>query len=222
MTPFPFDVVVFDLDGTLANTAPDLTAALNWMLARLGRSELPLEKVLTMIGRGVRVLVEQGLAATGPLTPGLADNALPLFSEHYELHLADRTLPYVGVATSLDRLRTRGAKLAICTNKPESLARKLITSFGWGEKFVSIVGGDTLPSRKPDARPLLEAINRCGGGKAVLIGDSIVDIETAGAANIPCVAVTFGFRDRPAEALGATRLIDRFDQLVLTLEKMTG
>ncbi|MBA3963166.1 MAG: phosphoglycolate phosphatase [Chthoniobacterales bacterium] len=220
MTPFPFDVVVFDLDGTLADTAPDLTDALNWMLVRLGRRALPLEKVLTMIGRGVRVLVEQGLAATGPLTPGLVETAVPLFFEHYELHLADRSLPYEGVEMSLDQLLTRGVRLAICTNKPERFARKLVDAFGWSKRFASIVGGDTLPFRKPDARPLLEAIKRCGGGKALFVGDSIVDIETARAASLPCLAVTFGFRDRPAAALGATQLIDRFDQLVPTLEKM--
>ena len=221
MTPFPFDVVVFDLDGTLANTAPDLTDALNWMLARLGRHELPLGKVLTMIGRGTRILVEQGLAATGPLTPALVENALPLFFDYYELHLADRTLPYEGVERSLDQLLTRGAKLALCTNKPERFSRKLVAAFGWSEKFVSVVAGDTLRSRKPDPRPLLEAIRQAGGGRAVFVGDSIIDIETARAADLPCVAVTFGFRDRPAEALGATKLINHFDQLVPALEELT-
>ncbi len=220
MGHFPFAVVVFDLDGTLINTAPDLTDALNYMLGWLGREPVPAAKVIEMVGRGMRNLVERGLRATGSAPPALLEKALQVFLEYYEAHIADATRPYDGAETALDLLRVRGAQLAICTNKPENLTRKLLAAFGWTERFDSVVGGDTLAVRKPDAAPLREAIQRAGGGRAVLVGDSITDVLTAKAAGLPCLVVTFGFRDRPGEALGATGLIDRFDQLVPALEKL--
>ena len=220
MGRFPFAVVAFDLDGTLADTAPDLTDALNHMLARLGRDEVPKAAVLGMIGRGVRALVEKGLAVSGPTTAALLEDGLRIFLEYYEMHIADGSRPYEGAEAALDLLEMGGARLAICTNKPERLTRKLLAAFGWTERFASVVGGDTLAIRKPGAAPLLEAIRRAGGGPAVFVGDSITDTRTAAAAGLPCIAVTFGFRDRPAEALGATGLIDRFDQLVPALEKL--
>jgi phosphoglycolate phosphatase len=220
MDRFPFDVVVFDLDGTLADTAPDLTAALNHMLAQLGREPVPAARVIEMVGRGMRNLVERGLGATGVVTPALVEQALPIFFEYYEAHIADGSRPYEGAEAALDLLRARGARIAICTNKPEGLTRKLLAAFGWTERFASVIGGDTLQVRKPDGAPLREAIARAGGGRAVLVGDSITDVQTARAAGWPCVAVTWGFRDRPAEELGATELIERFAQLVPALEKL--
>jgi phosphoglycolate phosphatase len=221
MDRFPFSVVVFDLDGTLINTAPDLTDALNHMLGRLGREPVPAAKVIEIVGRGMRNLVERSLDATGSARPAPEEKALSIFLEYYEAHIADGTRPYEGAEAALDRLRRRGARLAICTNKPENLTRKLLAAFGWTERFASVIGGDTLPARKPDAAPLREAIDRAGGGRAVLVGDSITDVQTANAAGLPCMAVTWGFRDRPAEALGATGLIDRFDELVAALEKLS-
>lgn len=221
MIRFPFAVVAFDLDGTLADTSPDLTEALNHMLVQLGRNPVPGARVIEMVGRGMRNLIERALAATGLITPAAVEEALPIFLEYYEAHIADRSRPYEGAEAALDLLAARGAKLAICTNKPEYLTRKLLAAFGWSERFAGVVGGDTLALRKPDAAPLLEAIRQAGGGPAVLVGDSITDIQTAAAAGLPCVAVTFGFRDRPATELGATTLIDRFDQLVEALEKLS-
>ncbi|MGH8093251.1 MAG: phosphoglycolate phosphatase [Chthoniobacterales bacterium] len=222
MSEFPFSVVVFDLDGTLANTAPDLTEALNHMLIRFGREPVVAARVITMVGRGMRNLVESGLRATGSLSPNLMEEALPIFLAHYEAHIADRSQPYDGAEAALERLAACRAGLRICTNKPEHLARKLLAAFGWTERFASVVGGDTLSVRKPEAAPLREAIRRAGGGAAVLVGDSIIDIQTAQAAGQPCVAVTFGFRDRPAEELGANALIDHFDQLVPALTSLGG
>jgi phosphoglycolate phosphatase len=111
-------------------------------------------------------------------------------------------------------------KLAVCTNKLEGLARKLIVALGWQGRFVAIVGGDTLPQRKPDPAPVYAAIAQAGGGRAVFIGDSISDTDAARAAGIPCVAVTFGFSDRPPEQLGATLLIDHYDELLPALERL--
>ncbi len=213
-------VVVFDLDGTLIDTAPDLTIALNHMLAQTGREQLSQARVLGMIGRGARVLIGNGLAATGTATPESIEKGLAIFLTYYEAHIADRSRPYEGVEATLDLLAARGVKLAICTNKPEQHTRRLLAAFGWTGRFAAIIGGDTLAARKPDPAPLREAIRRAGDGSAVLVGDSITDIETARAAQLPCVAVTYGYRDRPAAELGATVTIDRFEQLVEALNNL--
>jgi phosphoglycolate phosphatase len=220
MPNFPFSVVAFDLDGTLADTAPDLTAALNHALGVMGREAVPEESVRHMVGHGARALLTKGLAATGTMTPGLVEQGFPIFLDYYEAHIADRTRPFPGLEAALDALAARGVKLAICTNKLEGLACELVVALGWQGRFAAIVGGDTLPVRKPDPAPLFEAIARAGGGRAAFIGDSITDTDTARNAAIPCVAVSFGFSDRPPEQLGADALIDHFDELIPALEKL--
>ncbi|HMI19475.1 MAG TPA: phosphoglycolate phosphatase [Sphingomonas sp.] len=220
MGQMKFDIVIFDLDGTLADTAPDLTAALNHALVRLGRTPVPADDVRHMVGHGVRVLLRNGLAATGEVSEALIDQGFPIFFDYYEKHIADGTRPYDGVETVLDALAAQDVKLAICTNKLEVLARDLVAALGWQDRFAAIVGGDTLPQRKPDPAPVYEAIRQAGGGRAVFIGDSISDTDAARAAGIPCVALTFGFSDRPADQLGATVLIDHFDELIPALERL--
>ena len=220
MAPHPFDTVVFDLDGTLADSAPDLAASLNHVLATLGRATLSEAAVRTMIGNGVRMLLRRGLAATGSASEEDVDRAFPLFMHFYAAHICDATHAYPGAGMTLHTLADTGAALAICTNKPEALARALIEALGWSGRFRAIIGGDTLPVRKPDPAPLLEAIARAGGGRAVLVGDSITDAETAAAAGLPLVAVSFGYRDRPATALGAAAVIDTFDDLPETLARL--
>ncbi|WP_380876940.1 phosphoglycolate phosphatase, bacterial [Sphingomonas sp. DBB INV C78] len=222
MTDFPFAVVAFDLDGTLADTAPDLTSALNHALGQLGRPPIAAEEVRHMVGHGARALLRKGLAATGDVSEDLIEQGFPIFLEYYEAHIADHTRPFEGLEAALDQLAARGVKLAVCTNKLEGLSRELIDTLGWNHRFVSLVGGDTLPVRKPDPAPLFEAIARAGGGRAAFVGDSITDTDTARAAGIPCVAVTFGFSDRPANQLGADALIDHFDDLIPALERLGG
>ena len=222
MTDFPFSVVAFDLDGTLADTAPDLSAALNHSLERLGRPPVSEESVRHMVGHGARALLQKGLSATGLMTPELVEQGFPIFLDYYEAHIADRTRPFPGLEAALDQLAARGVKLAICTNKLEGLARELVDALGWRGRFAAIVGGDTLPVRKPDPAPLFEAIARSGGGRGAFVGDSITDTDTARNAAIPCVAVSFGFSDRPADQLGADALIDHFDELIPALERLGG
>ena len=217
---FPFDVVVFDLDGTLADTAPDLTAALNHALGVLGRPPVPADDVRHMVGHGARALLQKGLAATGEMTEALVEQGFPIFIDHYVAHIADATTIYPGLQVALDRLAARGVKLAVCTNKAEGLARRCIDALGWATRFDALIGGDTLSVRKPDPMPLFEAIARCGGGAAAYVGDSITDTDTGRNAGIPTIAVTFGFADRPPEALGAIALIDHFDELIPTLEQL--
>ncbi|HWW63343.1 MAG TPA: phosphoglycolate phosphatase [Sphingomonadaceae bacterium] len=220
MSNFPFQVVAFDLDGTLVDTAPDLTGALNHALVALGRTPVSQESVRHMVGHGVRSLLNRGLGATGGASEALIDRGFPLFLEYYEGHIADRSHPFPALETALDTLAGRGVRLAVCTNKLEALARELIAALGWEKRFAALVGGDTLAMRKPDPAPLHEAIARAGGGRAAFVGDSIVDADTARAAGLPCVAVSFGFSDRPVEALGADIVIDHFDELIPALERL--
>ena len=221
MTTTPrFKTVVFDLDGTLADTAPDLTAALNHALGELGRPPVPAEDVRHMIGHGARALLQKGLAATGEVSEALIEQGFPIFLAHYEAHIADHSRPFPGVEQALATLEAQGIALAVCTNKLEALTHKFIAAIGWEGRFAAIVGGDTLAVRKPDPAPLLEAIARAGGGPAAFVGDSITDTDTAKAAAIPCIALSFGFADRPAGELGADRVIDHWDELVQTLSEM--
>jgi len=220
MGQIPFDVVVFDLDGTLADTALDLTASLNHALGELGRPSIPADDVRRMVGHGARALLRKGLAATGEVDDALIEQAFPLLVGYYEDHIADHTKPFDGVETALDALDAQRVKLAICTNKLEGLTLGLVAALGWQDRFAAIVGGDTLAQRKPDPAPVHEAIRRAGGGRAAFVGDSISDTDAARAAGIPCVALTFGFSDRPADQLGANALIDHYDQLLPALERL--
>jgi phosphoglycolate phosphatase len=220
MSDFPFRTVVFDLDGTLADTAPDLTDALNHALTALGRATVPDESVRHMVGHGARALLAKGLAATGGTSEALVERGFPIFLDYYKAHICVRTRPWDGVEQALAALEAEGVALSICTNKLEGLTHLFLKDIGWQGRFASIVGGDTLPVRKPDPAPLFAAIERAGGGPAAFVGDSITDTDTARAAGLPCVAVTFGFSDRPAADLGATRLIDHFDELVPALRQL--
>jgi phosphoglycolate phosphatase len=220
MADFPFDVVAFDLDGTLADTAPDLAAALNRVLAGFGRPPIPADDVRRLVGHGARSLVRKGLAATGDAPEALVDEGFDRYLEHYAASLCVGTTVYPGLEPALDALAARGARLAICTNKGEALSRRLVEALGSAGRFDSIVGPDTVGARKPDPRPLLEAIARAGGGRAAFVGDSITDADTARAAGVPFVAVSFGFSDRPAEQLGADAVIHRYVDLVPALERL--
>ncbi|TZG28756.1 HAD-IA family hydrolase [Sphingomonas montanisoli] len=222
MADFPFDVVAFDLDGTLADTAPDLTGALNHALGELGRPPVPTASVRSMIGHGARALLEKGLGATGGATEELVERGFPIFIDHYVAHIADGTQIFAGLEAALDALAARGVKLAVCTNKAEGLARALVDALGWERRFDALVGGDTLPTKKPEPAMLFEAIARCGGGRAAYVGDSITDTDTGRNAGIPTIAVTFGFSDRAPELLGASALIDHYDALIPTLERLGG
>ena len=220
MTDFPFDVVVFDLDGTLADTAPDLTAALNHALVRLGRTAIPEESVRHMVCHGARALLQKGLSATGEMTEELVEAGFPIFLEHYADHICDGSTKFPGLDGALDELSAMGVKLAVCTNKLEGLSRLFLDAIGWQDRFDALVGGDTVGVRKPDPAPLFEAIARVGGGRAVFIGDSITDTTTGRNAAIPTVAVSFGFSDRPPAELGADRLINHFDELIPALRSL--
>jgi phosphoglycolate phosphatase len=220
MPPFPFDVVAFDLDGTLADTAPDLAGGLNHALAALGRPTVPPDSVRNLIGHGGRALLMRGLAASGEATEALVEEGFPIFLEHYAAHICDGTKLFPGIEEALFEVERAGAAVAVCTNKQEALTMKLFAALGWSHRFAAVVGGDTLPVRKPDPAPLFETIARAGGGRGVLVGDSITDADTARAAGVPFVAVSFGFSDRPVEALGADAVIHDFSELIAALHRL--
>jgi phosphoglycolate phosphatase len=211
--------IVFDLDGTLVDTAPDLTASLNYALGRLGRPAVPAESVRHMVGHGSRKLLERGLAATGAMTPELIEAGVPHFLEYYRDHIADGSRPWPGVEAALDALDAAGSRMAICTNKPIRLSEALVSALGWSDRFAAVLGYDSVPRPKPDAGHLLATIAAAGGeeGDAVFVGDSITDVQTARNAGVPVVALSFGFSDRPAAELGADLLIDHFDALIPAL-----
>lgn len=215
-----FDIVAFDLDGTLADTAADLADALNHALESLGRPRLPLQQITLMVGHGTRALMRKGLEVTGGGQDEFLERGLSSLIGFYESNICVHTRAYPGASEMIDQLRTMRVKTAVCTNKPEYLATKLIAALGWASKFDAIIGGDTLAVSKPNAGPLLEAIARCGGGKALYVGDSITDADTARAADVPFVAVSFGFRDRPIEQLGANVVIDTFRDFEQALQKI--
>ena len=211
------DVVAFDLDGTVADTAPDLAASLNHTLAAMGRAPVPTETMRHLIGHGSRALLRRGLAASGDSSEALVAAGYPIFLDHYAANICVGTSVYPGLETALDELEAQSIAVALCTNKPERLTRLLLEALGWTKRFDAVVGGDTLPVRKPDPAPLLEAMARAGGGRAAFVGDSIIDADTARAAGVPFVAVSFGFSDRPASEFGADRVIDSYAELLPAL-----
>lgn len=220
MTDIRFDSIIFDFDGTLVDTGPDLTASLNHALGALGRPAVSEAAVRDMVGHGARKLLERGLGATGGWSEALVDEGFPIFIDYYSRNICVHSMPYAGVERALDALAARGIRLGVCTNKPEALSAKLLAALGWTDRFQALIGGDTLPSRKPDPAPLMETARRLGSVMPAFIGDSITDTDTARAAGVPCVAVSFGFSDRPVDALGATAVIHHFDELLSTLSSL--
>ena len=223
MTQNSFSIVGFDLDGTLVDSSGDLTDAVNHTLAFAGRPLLTVEQVKTMVGGGAKHMLSQGLEATGGSSP---ETFRPLYKRmlaYYGEHLSVHTRPFPGVVAALDQLDAMGVTVAIVTNKFESLALRLLDDLGLRERFATIIGGDTLGPglSKPNRAPIDEMIRRCGGGTAAFVGDSIYDIMAARNAEIPGIAVSFGFLLHPVEEMGADAVIDSFDALVPTLEKLS-
>jgi len=196
--------VIFDLDGTLIDSAPDIHAAANRVLRAEGLQEQTFAQVRSFIGRGVPHLIRQLLSAAGH---GGDDARHARMTESFVAGYEEAvglTLPYPGVAEALDSLRTAGHPLGICTNKPEAATRAVLTHLGLLEPFTVIVGGDSLAVRKPDPAPLHLAVSRLGQPKAIFVGDSEVDAETAQAAGLPFLLFTEGYRKAPVEDLQQT------------------
>jgi phosphoglycolate phosphatase len=217
--------VVFDLDGTLVDTAPDLVETLNVILARQGLPAVPYEKARLMIGGGARRMIEAALTFENRAFG--ARDVDPLyrdFIDHYAKHIADRSRPFPGLIDALDRLAQDGCILAVCTNKLERLSRLLLDALDLSGRFAAICGQDTFGIQKPDPRMLLKTIALAGGhaDRAVMVGDSANDIDVARAANVPVIAVDFGYTEIPVSQLNPDRIIGRFADLPASVHGLTG
>lgn len=212
----PAPLVVFDLDGTLVDTAPDLIATLNIILAREGLAPLPYAVGRNLIGGGARKLIERGLAAEGrDASPETVSRLVTDFIDHYAEHIAEQSRPFEGLRDAMDLLRGEGFAFAVCTNKLEWLARRLLDALEMSREFATICGGDTFGVIKPDPGALTQTIERAGGTRtrAIMVGDSATDVNAARAAGIPVIGVSFGYTETPMAALAPDHLINHFDAL---------
>jgi len=208
--------IVFDLDGTLVETAPDLVDTLNFVFGREGIPPVPFDEARTFVGHGARAMITRGLDAEGrTVTPQILDKLFNDFIDYYTAHVADRSYPFPGVIDALDALSERGHRLAVCTNKFEKQSRLLLDALEMTSHFATIVGQDTFKIAKPDPEVLRRTILAAGGdpAHAIMIGDSETDILTARAAELPVVAVDFGYSQAPVSEYSPDRLISHFAQL---------
>jgi len=213
-------IVVFDLDGTLVDTAPDLLDSLNRCLDTVGLKRTDPSELRRFIGFGGRVMIERAFEAHGkPLADGQLDRLYGMFIEDYLGGIPGKSAPYPGDVDALDRLSTAGYRLAICTNKMERHSKLLIEALGLTDRFAAICGQDTFPYRKPDPRHLFGTIEAAGGDveRALMVGDSRTDIDTAKAAGIPVIAVDFGYSDRPVGDLEPSKVVSHFNELTVGL-----
>ena len=208
--------IVFDLDGTLVDTAPDLIDSLNFVLTRRGLPAIPFASARNLIGGGAKAMIERALSAEARSCSGdETDRLYSAFIAHYADHLADRSRPFPQVETTLSGLASAGYRLAVCTNKLEWLSVRLLQKLKLADRFAAICGQDTFGVQKPDPNMLRLTVLRAGGepGHGVMVGDSGTDIALARAAGVPVIAVDFGYSDVPIAALQPDRVITSFAQL---------
>lgn len=213
-------IAVFDLDGTLVDTAPDLLDSLNYTLQETGVGPVPEHGFHTVVGHGARAMIAKAFAnARKDLPKDLHEQLFSRFLEHYGTNIPGRSRPYPGVVDAMDRLQAAGFLLAVCTNKTEALSKRLIGALGLAPRFGAICGLDTFGYCKPDPRHLYDTIAQAGGDPdmAIMIGDLRTDIDTAKAAGIPVVAVDFGYTDTPVSAFDPSRIISHYDELTVAL-----
>ncbi len=223
MKESPARTLVFDLDGTLVESAVDLMEARNLGFAGEGIAPAPVEAARRLLGKGGRALIKRGFAlAERTLDDEKLEILFAKFLAHYNAHIADHTVFYPGVVAFLDRCRALGWPLAVCTNKLEASSKLLLGKLGALDRFGFVCGQDTFGVGKPDPRPLVETIRAVGGevSRAVMIGDSSTDIETARAAGVPIVCVDFGYSDPPVASFGPDRLISHFGALYEAIESL--
>jgi len=208
--------IVYDLDGTLADTAVDLMGALNAVLVHEGVAPLPVEKAGSLLGAGGRALIQRGFAASRrELTPLKLEALFGDFLAHYTAHIAEHTKLFPGAEAALEKLADEGWVQAVCTNKLEGSAKLLLGKLGVADRFAFICGQDTFGVGKPDPKPLLLTIESAGGSRerAIMVGDSVTDIHTARAGALPVIAVDFGYTDVPVSEFAADVVISHFREL---------
>ena len=219
---------IFDLDGTLADTAGDLLAAANEAMAPHGLPMLDPVADRAFAGRGGRAMIGRALALAGRPGDGaeearLTDAIYPALLDAYEARIAHETTLFEGVETCLATLEARGWRIGICTNKPERLAMLLLDALGVRARFAAILGADTLHVRKPDPLHFTETARRIGADptRSVMIGDTLTDLTTARRAGVPCVLTGFGFAAEPMSELGPDAVVAHFDELPAVLERLS-
>lgn len=217
-------MLVFDLDGTLAHTAPDILGTLDHILMREGLPALPHEEAIGLAGAGARALLKRAFAASNtPLPETRLDLLFEDYLAHYETRIADDSHLFPGAEPALKALATDGHRLAVCTNKTERLAVLLLEKLGVADRFQAICGRDSFPYQKPDARHLTSTIERAGGltHHAIMIGDTATDIDTARNAKLPVIGVRFGYSSTPIDRLAPDVLIDHFDDLHAAVTRLS-
>lgn len=215
--------IVFDLDGTLVDTAPDLAAAANHVFERIGLAPVSPAELHPYISRGSRAMIEAGLRLHGVTKSEAEVGELhELFLPYYEANIAVLSRPFEGVPELLDVLRGAGARIAVCTNKFEVLSRSLLGQLRLDDKLAAVAGRDTFAVCKPDPGHLTCTIALAGGSveRAVMVGDSEVDVATAIAAKVPCIGVSFGYTPRPIRELGADVVIDHYREFLPALQSV--
>jgi phosphoglycolate phosphatase len=219
----PVDLtLIFDLDGTLADTSPDLLGATNAVLAARDRPRLDLDHLRHMVGFGAVALINQAMAASGaPVADADMPALVEIFLDHYRRHIADGTRLFPGVAETLAALKQDGARLGVLTNKPQELTDLLLPRLGLMDLFGAVYGAGRKPYTKPDPRIFHDVVGDLSGGRAVMIGDSITDLSTARAAGAPCILMSYGFTPVPAAELGADMVLDDFGQLPQALRRLS-
>ncbi|UXN59815.1 HAD family hydrolase [Phyllobacterium zundukense] len=213
-------IVVFDLDGTLVDTAPDLLDSLNHCLGETGLQKVDPVTLRRYVGQGGRVMIERAFEAQQKLlSPEQLDWLVGIFIEHYGANMPGHSALYEGAEQAMEDLSSAGYLLAVCTNKFEGLSVNLLAGLGQSSRFSAICGSDTFAFRKPDPRHLVETIRKAGGDaeRAVMIGDSQTDINTAKAAGIPVIAVDFGYSDLPVATYEPSRIISHYRELKVKL-----
>jgi len=208
--------IVFDLDGTLIDTAPDLVDTLNIIFARERLPPVPYDVARNLIGGGARAMIARGIEADGRTVAAAdLDRLFAEFIEYYTAHIADRSQPFPGAVDAMDALAAGGARFAVCTNKLERLSVLLLDKLGLASRFAVICGQDTFGMAKPEPEILRRTVAAAGGdiSRAVMVGDSLTDIRTARAAGVPVIAVDFGYSDKPVSHFAPDRLIEHFSQL---------
>ncbi|SOE08614.1 phosphoglycolate phosphatase [Hoeflea halophila] len=209
-------LVIFDLDGTLIDTAPDLMASLNHVMDLNGLDHVTFDDMTWLVGQGAKVMIERAWKLHNhPSSPDELDAAFEAFLVHYAAGMPGKSEPYPGLLAALDRLEAAGMRLAVCTNKSEKLALQLLDCLDLTHRFSAITGGDTFDVKKPHGDHILRTIDRAGGShdNAVMIGDSINDILAAQNASVPAIGVPFGYSDKPVESFNPDIVIEHFDRL---------
>jgi phosphoglycolate phosphatase len=211
----PVEALIFDLDGTLVDTAPDLHAATNHVLSTLKRRPVTMEQVRAFVGHGARALIVKGCEATGePVDQRDIEALYQKFIIYYAANIAANSRPYPGLLELLDRCQSAGIAMGVCTNKLESLSIQLLNALDMTKYFSAVVGPDTIGIAKPDPRPYAETLKRMERkiAHSLMFGDSETDIKTAQNASVPVIAVSFGYTAQHVSAFGPTHVIDHYDE----------